>query len=75
MITRREIAMPRPSRRPSTPQLELFRESVPLPPRGAPSWAALPDQTRRTLTSLVMRMLIAHAGAAPLEPTGDGDDV
>jgi Transposase DDE domain group 1 len=39
--------MPRPSRRPSTPQLELFRESVPLPPRGAPSWAALPDQTRR----------------------------
>jgi hypothetical protein len=75
MITRREIAMPRPSRRPSTPQLELFRESVPLPPRGAPTWAALPDQTRRTLTSLVMRMLIAHAGAAPLEPTGDGDDV
>jgi hypothetical protein len=35
----------------------------------------LPDQTRRTLTSLVTRMLIAHIGAAPLEPTGDGDDV
>lgn len=67
--------MPRPSRRPPTPQLELFRESAPLPPPGAPSWAALPDHTRRTLTRLVTRMLIAHAGAAPLEPTDDGDDV
>jgi hypothetical protein len=67
--------MPRPSRRPSTPQLELFRDRAPLPPPGAPRWAALPDQTRRTLTSLVTRMLIAHIGAAPLEPTGDGDDV
>ena len=67
--------MPRPTRRPSTPQLELFRERAPLPARGAPNWAALPDQTRRTLTSLVTRMLIAHAGGVPLEPTGDGDDV
>jgi hypothetical protein len=40
-----------------------------------PIWTALPDQTRRTLTGLVTRMLIAHAGAAPLEPTGDVDDV
>jgi hypothetical protein len=67
--------MPRPSRRPSTPQLELFRERALFPPLGAPRGAPPPDQTRRTLTSLVTRMLIAHIGAAPLEPTGDGDDV
>jgi hypothetical protein len=67
--------MPRPSRRPSTPQLELFRESAPLLLRGVPTWTALPDQTRRTLTSLMTRMLIAHVGATPLEPTGDSDDI
>lgn len=67
--------MPRPPRRPSNPQLELFQESAPPLPRGAPTWTTLPDQTRRALTGLVTRLLIAHAGAVALEPEGDGDDV
>jgi hypothetical protein len=58
-----------------SPQLDLFHERSPLPPRGAPTWTALPDQTRRALTGLVTRMLIAHAGAATPEPEGGGDDV
>jgi hypothetical protein len=72
----REIAMSRLLRRPSTPsQLDLFGTGAPPPLAGVPNWTALPDQTRRTLTGLVTRMLIAHAGAAALEPTGDVDDV
>ncbi len=67
--------MPRPPRRPPNPQLELFPERTLLPPPGAPSWTTLPDQTRRALTGLVARMLIAHAGAATPEPEGDGDDL
>ncbi len=65
--------MPRPSHRPPNLQLELFPEKTPLPPPGAPSWSMLPEPTRRALTGLVTRMLIAHAGAEAPAP-GDGDD-
>ncbi len=34
----------------------------------APGWSILPDQTRQTLTSLLTRLLIAHAGGTGLEP-------
>jgi hypothetical protein len=67
--------MPRPPRRSSSPQLELFQERAPLPPRGAPTWTTLPVQTQRALTGLMTRMLIAHVGAVALEPEDDGDDV
>jgi hypothetical protein len=68
----REIAMPRPPRRSLLLQLDLFQEDT-LPP-GAPTWTALPDQTRRALTGLVTRMLIAHAGLPATAPEeGDND--
>lgn len=67
--------MPRPPRRPPHPQLELFGERASRPLSGTPTWTTLPDQTRRVLTGLVARMLIAHAGAVTLEPEGDGDDL
>ena len=67
--------MPRPPRRPPHPQLELFVESASRPVSGTPTWTMLPDQTRRVLTGLGARMLIAHAGAETPEPEGDGDDL
>ena len=66
--------MPRPSRRPPGPQLELFPKGAPRPAQGAPSWTSLPEPTRMALTGLMTRMLIAHAGNGPLAPEGDGDD-
>ena len=45
---------------------------------GAPRWSALPDQTQRTLASLLTRLLMAHPGAADQElgepSEGDGDE-
>jgi hypothetical protein len=49
-------------------QLDLRLVSQPLALGAAPGWSTLPDQTRRTLTSLLTRLLIAHAGSAGLEP-------
>ena len=66
--------MPRLSRRPPCPQLELFPKTTPRPARGAPSWTSLPEPTRLALTGLMTRMLIAHAGDGPLASEGDGDD-
>jgi hypothetical protein len=60
-------------RRPPNPQLELFPERTPLPSPGAPSWSALPEPTRRALTGLVARMLIAHAAEAIAPERGDDD--
>lgn len=67
--------MPRLSRRAPTPQLELFPETTPPPPPGTPAWTMLPEQTRRVLTGLMTRMLIAHVGLAAPASEGDGDDV
>jgi hypothetical protein len=73
-IASREIAMPHPSRRRPTPQLELFPQRTPPPP-GSPSWTTLPEPTRQALTGLVTRMLLSHLDAAG-EATGleGGDD-
>ena len=67
--------MPRPSRRLPSRQLELFAPGAPQPAPGTPSWTTLPEPTRRAVTGLVTRMLIAHAGSGTLAPEGDGDDV
>jgi hypothetical protein len=75
-----EIVMPHLRRRPRLPrhQLDLWLAS-PLPELGgAPRWSALPDQTQRTLTSLLTRLLMAHPGAADQElgesSEGDSDE-
>jgi hypothetical protein len=43
-----------------------------------PAWCALPEATRRTLTSLLTRLLIAHAGGSVPQPDaragGDADE-
>lgn len=67
--------MPRPPCRPSNPQLELFGDSASSLEKRAPSWTTLPEQTRRVLTVLVTRMLIAHVGDVTLEREGCGNDV
>ena len=63
--------MSRPPRHVRQLQPDLFEMST--PPPGAPAWTALPDRTRRALTGLVTRMLIAHVGAEATLP-GDDDD-
>jgi hypothetical protein len=52
-------------------QFRLFPEGTALSP-GAPCWATLPEPTRRALTALMTRLLIAHAGGAAGEPGGGG---
>jgi hypothetical protein len=39
-----------------------------------PAWSALPDQARQTLTALMTRLLLAHAGGAKSEPRSDRDE-
>ena len=64
--------MPPPRRHSPSPQLELFPEGTALPP-SAPCWATLPEPTRRALTALMTRLLIAHASGAADE-LGGGDE-
>ena len=65
--------MPPPRRRSPNPQLELFAEGTALPP-SAPCWTTLPEPTRRALTALVTRLLIAHAAAGTPMPE-DSDEL
>ena len=65
--------MPPPRRRPPDPPLELFADGTSLP-ASAPCWATLPEPTRRALTALMARLLIAHADVGTPE-RGDGDEL
>jgi hypothetical protein len=40
-----------------------------------PSWEALPQQTRRTLTGLVTRLLVEHVNARVSEPRSNADEL
>jgi hypothetical protein len=68
--------MHRRHRRSRTPdrQLDLFPGSPPPTPGSAPGWSGLPEQTRRAVTGLMTRLLIAHAGGAAHEPGSDTDE-
>lgn len=68
--------MHRPHRRRRTPdhQLNLFPGNPPPTPGSAPGWSALPEQTRRAVTGLMMRLLIAHARREAHEPGSDADE-
>lgn len=66
----RKAALRRPSsqkeavrdhRRPLTRQLELFAGEALGSTIGAPTWPALPRETRLALTELMARLLIDHA--------------
>ena len=39
-----------------------------------PSWSSLPQQTRRTLTGLVTRLLVEHAGGGACDPRSNADE-
>lgn len=72
--------MPRQRRRNRGPyrQLDLCLASPPAAPDAAPGWSTLPDPTQQALTSLLTRLLIAHAGGTAPElgahPEGDADE-
>jgi len=69
--------MQRPCRRPRRPhpQLDLGLTGGPPAPATPPAWCALPERTRRTLTSLLTRLLVAHAvGVVPGQDARAGSD-
>lgn len=69
--------MERRSDRTRTParQPDLF-DTPPGPAAGTmPSWEALPQPTRRTLTGLVARLLIEHADPGASGPRSDADEL
>jgi hypothetical protein len=45
-------------------QLDLLDQKPSSSPNATPGWNSLPSPTRRTLTDLVTRLLINHAGRA-----------
>jgi hypothetical protein len=56
-------------------QPDLF-DTPPGPAAGTmPSWEALPQQTRRTLTGMVTRLLIEYADPGASEPRSDADEL
>ncbi len=61
-----ELIFRRPRRPPR--QLELLLLARPAPANTAPRWSSLPDQTRQALSSLLTRLLVAHADGARLPP-------
>jgi|KBSMisStandDraft_5_1062788.scaffolds.fasta_scaffold60060_4 hypothetical protein len=57
-------------------QLELFGEQPPtIDDQRAPAWQALPEETRRVLTGLMSRLLLAHYNVEPLPFGAEADDV
>ena len=70
--------MQRPRRRPSRSchQLDLGLASLPAPLAVAPAWCALPQPTQWTVTELLTRLLIAHAGGVvPELESGLGGEI
>ena len=43
-------------------QLDLLGQRPPSAPGATPGWGSLPPDTRRTLTGLMTRLLVEHAG-------------
>jgi hypothetical protein len=56
-------------------QLDLLDLKPSLAPSVTPGWSALPAPTRRTLTDLVMRLLVDHAGGAAGDRRSRADDL
>lgn len=48
-------------RKPKTYQFDLFTSPRDAETGQTPPWQALPEQTRRTLTKLMVRLILGHA--------------
>ena len=55
-------------------QPDLFDPTPRLARGVTPSWGSLPQQTRRTLTGLVTRLLVDHAGGGACDPRSNADE-
>ena len=55
-------------------QPDLFDPTLRLTRGMMPSWGSLPQQTRRALTGLVMRLLVEHADGRTREPRSTADE-
>ena len=55
-------------------QLELGLANIPISPSSPPHWTALPEPTQRTLTELLTRLLVSHAGELIAAPAGSDAD-
>jgi hypothetical protein len=69
--------MQHPRRRTRRPhrQLDLALTSGSPTPTAPPVWGVLPEPTQRTLTDLLTRLLVAHAGGvAPEQGVRAGGD-
>jgi len=60
-------------RQPTTYQFDLFSSPHDTEAAQAPPWQALPEETRRRLTKLMVRLILDHVGDARAEP-GEGAD-
>ena len=55
-------------------QLELGLANIPISASSPPPWTALPEPTQRTLTELLTRLLVSHAGELIAAPAGSDAD-
>ncbi len=55
-------------------QFELFDPRPPSARCAMPGWGSLPQQTRHTLTGLITRLLVDHAGGETRNPRSAADD-
>ena len=52
-------------------QIDLFDDASPA---AAPAWRELPEETRRTLTGLIARLILEYAQANGAAPRPEGSD-
>jgi hypothetical protein len=55
-------------------QLELGLANIPTSLSSPPPWTALPEPAQRTLTDLLTRLLVSHAGEPIAAPAGSDAD-
>jgi len=56
-------------------QLNLFDPNPPSARSSTPGWRSLPLPTQQTLTGLVTRLLVDHAGGEARDPRSAADDL
>ena len=64
----------RHDQRPRLRQMDLFRAATLESAVGAPAWQELPAEAQSMLTSLIVQLILDHAGktvAAPAREAGD----